>query len=216
MASFNFKLELSQSDATIQKLILKALKDEVFNLFKKSAKTIKRDIRFLVMRRLRSQPEYKALQAGGKLQIEFGISNPIKVENIITRFANSVTVFVLFPRVYAQGLKGGIEIRAVPADYSDVLADENAYQQTEHGVTLEWLNWLLTEGNRKIIRNYTVKYTDKQKSRTGKAVMITSKKYWGVPPEYSGTTTNNWVTRAFEGIEDEINQIVKRNVENVM
>jgi hypothetical protein len=206
------KVKLKETDRQIKRLILDAFRDAMHTAIKKAASKIKQRVRFLIQRKIRNQPEYRAL-IGGKLQAEFGLDNPKGIEDIITIWANSITVFILNTKSVNGVIKGGIEIRAIKSDYSDVLADAAAVQKTENNDSLNWLEWLLLEGDKKIIRRYDVQYD--AKGRAG-AVMVKSKKSWGVPPEYAGTAQNNWVIRAMDNVEDEISDIVKEEINNAV
>ena len=61
-----------------------------------------------------------------------------------------------------------IEIQ--PASHENLYDLEVAYQETEKGVQLPWLEWLLEMGDSVIISDFGVKY--KEAGRTGGAVMI--------------------------------------------
>lgn len=206
------KVKLKETDKQIKRLILDAYRDALHIAIKKAASKIKQRVRFLIQRKIRSQPEYQALLSG-KLQAEFGLDNPKGIEDIITIWANSITVFILNTKSVNGVIKGGIEIRAIKSDYSDVLADAAAYQRTENNDTLDWLQWLLLEGDKKIIRRYDVQYDSR--GRAG-AIMVKSKKSWGVPAEYAGTAQNNWATRAMDSVEDEISDIVNQEINNAL
>lgn len=209
-----FDITLGETDRQIEALILSAIKDEIFRVIKKAVPNIKKRVGLLIISTLKSQPEYESLKSG-TLQAEFGLANPQKVENILEIWANSVNVFILFSKVVGSKITGGFELRAIKSDYSDVLSSLDAYQKTENNQTLEWLRWLLLEGDRKIVKRYEVQYTNRD-SRTGKAVMVKSRKSWGVPAEFAGTVTNNWVTRGIDSIESDIAKIIDEELNNVL
>lgn len=61
---------------------------------------------------------------------------------------------------------------------------------------LPWLQWLLKEGNKFIIIGYRYEDIVDARSRSGKGLMIPDDTTsWRVPPEYSGTSNDNWLTR---------------------
>jgi hypothetical protein len=72
-------------------------------------------------------------------------------------------------------------------------------------------------GDSIVVNNYHVIYSLSQKqasfSRTGKALMA-KRGNFRVDPAFSGTEDNNFITRAMEGIEDEIFDIVIKQIEN--
>ena len=67
-----------------------------------------------------------------------------------------------------------------------------------------------------IIQNkYEFSSSIKRGSRTGMGVMIEKAKgFWQVPPEFSGTSVDNFATRALGGIEMDIDKIVKNALES--
>jgi hypothetical protein len=79
---------------------------------------------------------------------------------------------------------------------------------------LPWLEWLLLKGNSIIVRNYNVKYGQNPRSRSGDAIMIDSTSSWRVPPEFAGTTRDNWTTRALNRVDKDINRIIQQSFES--
>jgi hypothetical protein len=82
------------------------------------------------------------------------------------------------------------------------------------GYSLPWLKWLLFEGSKPLIKNYSVKFGSNKRSRTGQAIMISSNKNWKVPSEFAGTVTNNWITRAIDRASDKILQDIQNIIES--
>jgi len=73
---------------------------------------------------------------------------------------------------------------------------------------------LLLYGGQIIVRNYRVKMGSNRASRTGMAIMVESPgDSWRVPPEFAGTSNNNWVTRALSKIDDKILDIIQLEIE---
>jgi hypothetical protein len=105
----------------------------------------------------------------------------------------------MFPAtVVGNKIIGDIIITAIPADYSDVLGSSAATYKTEKGDTIPWLQWLLLQGDSIVIATHKAVFDpDKAKfSRTGEDIMLPDSVGWRVPPEFSGTADNNFVTRA--------------------
>jgi len=80
---------------------------------------------------------------------------------------------------------------------------------TERGYSLPWLEWLLTKGGQIIVRNFEVKYGANPRSRSGDAVMVSSGSNWRVPSQFTGTSSNNWITRALSTIENKILKLLE-------
>lgn len=96
----------------------------------------------------------------------------------------------------------------------------NKFTNKKGGKTLRkipWLAWLLLGGSAPLVNNYhiifgnfsTSRLPGQALSRTGKALMAFEKgSFWRMPIEHAGTTDNNFVTRALEGIETDLEKIV--------
>ena len=82
------------------------------------------------------------------------------------------------------------------------------------GYSIPWLDWLLLKNNQILVRNYEVQYTNSNRSRSGMAIMVNSNSNWRVPPEYAGSITNNWTTRAVDRVESKVYNIIKQHIEN--
>jgi len=168
-------------------------------------------IQTLVKLRLQEAPEVNSL-AGGELRYQFGLRDgSSRISNIIEVWAESVEVRY----VQGAGKFGGISISMVDENYSKVLSMSEAEFTTEDGTSLEWLRWLLLEGDTRIINNYQF-----QSGRTGRAgggIMISRQRgSWGVPSQFAGTENNNFATRALESMQDEIDIIVRREITKVV
>jgi hypothetical protein len=99
----------------------------------------------------------------------------------------------------------------IKSDFSDVLGSDYAIMTDNiRGYSLPWLKWLLLDGTAIIIDNYTVTMGYNKYSRTGGAVMTRTGGAWRVPPQYSGTMDDNWITRSIENSKDEIDNLIIR------
>jgi hypothetical protein len=90
---------------------------------------------------------------------------------------------------------------------------------TEKGEVLEWLRWLLTFGDRIIISEYQI-HLISGKGRSGRGIMVADDaSAWRVPPRFSGTIRNNWLTRAFKENSQSffliIENIIKQELQRV-
>lgn len=181
----------------IQKIFLTI---NTFDIKKKIGKTISHAI-------LNSQ-EVKSLH-GGQLQGELGVVSPKVTDavNLIIDSLISTMVVTMNPLrgTVAQRLKGSITLEVLPKTLITHLANtkEGAFL-TKKGVHIPWLKWLLTLGDKIILRQFDVDFGNTVNSRTGLAVMKSSKRGWRVPPQYSGTITNNFISRAIDDSSTEI------------
>jgi len=208
-------LSLIDSDNQIKSKILDSIREHLNQAFQKARSILAKKIPLEVYKVIVSEPEYQSL-ISGKLRYEFGIPESAqKVNQIVDLWTRNVVVDVTPITLGAGGLRGGFSINMIKDNYEDVLTSDDAIvvDQLSQAV-LPWLEWLLLYGDKIIVRNYTVQVGPSPYSRTGLAIMKPSKESWRVPPEFAGTTTNNWVTRALEKLDDTIPNMIQQEIEN--
>ena len=203
--------DLIKFDSTlkIEKEILKACEAEMKLIFRKSVYKIQADIINLMVEALSQSPEILSLQSG-KLKFDFGLDfDPTEV--IIYAIANSTTVnFNNFS--FGKSIANNVlTINIQPDDFRNVLNLREASVLTDKGAALPWLEWLLTAGDSIIITNYHVEYRPSPSSRSGSAIMV-PKGVFKVDSGFSGNVQNNFITRAIDSRQDEIIEIVGRNL----
>ena len=171
--------------------------------------SITEKIREAVRDLLIATPEYQSI-VQGKLKAELGIPNSDSriitvidtwIENIVVKVKAATTPFLV------------IDIGIIKGDYSDVLSLTQAqytYKSKRGAGEIPWLQWLLLEGDKRIINKYEFSRNPRG-SRTGMGIMISKARgFWQVPPEFSGTSVGNFATRALENIEATIDNIVEQ------
>ena len=165
----------------------------------------------MVKTKLSEAPEVQSL-AGGKLRYQLGlVDGAARISSIINIWADSIEVTY----VAKMGSLGGITINMRRNNYSDVISVPEAVFVTEKGVKLEWLRWLLLEGDKRIVSNYFFKKSSR--GRAGGGIMAERQNAsWGVPSQFAGTENNNFATRALETINDEIDVLVRREIVKVL
>ena len=188
---------------------------EVSKKVKRESATIKTTVNDQVRKAVRealvSTPEYQSILQG-KLKAELGIPNSnARIIAVIDTWVNNIVVTV----------KTGttplllIDIGIIKSDYSDVLSLPQAqytYKSKRGEGEIPWLKWLLLEGDKRIITRYEFSNNPKG-SRTGMGIMISKEKgTWQVPPEFSGTSVDNFATRALGNIGNVIDKIVERAI----
>jgi hypothetical protein len=191
----------------IVKEITKKIKREV----PKIKTTITDSLRKVVREALVSTEEYQSILQG-KLKAELGIPDSnSRIIAIIDTWVNNIVVEV----------KTGtsplllITIGIIQDDYGDVLSlpqAQYAYTSKRGQGEIPWLRWLLLEGDKRIITKYEF-VSNPKKSRTGMGIMISKERgSWQVPSEFSGTSVDNFATRAFGNIESVLDRIVEQAV----
>lgn len=103
-------------------------------------------------------------------------------------------------------LKTNIELVFQPSTFSNLLSLPEGYVTTESNNEFHWMDWLLTKGDTVVILGFSYQ-PQVGRGRSGAGFMDTGGSF-RVPPEYSGTLSNNFVTRAFEGKEKQVTAIL--------
>ena len=192
------------------------------NIVKEITKKVKREslaiktnitdqLRKAVREALVSTPEYQSILRG-KLKAELGIPNSSsRIMAVIDTWVNNIFVTV----------KTGttplllIDIGIIKGDYADVLSLPEAqytYKSKRGQGEIPWLRWLLLEGDKRIITRYEFS-NNPRGSRTGMGIMKKKEKgSWQVPPEFSGTSVDNFATRALGNIGNIIDGIVEKAI----
>lgn len=207
----NISLRLLESDQEINKEILNALLPEVINYMNNGVSTIKRELPNIIKTAIENTPEYSSILSG-KLKYEFGIpDSSIKLNNLIDIWIENIRYPYMKPTIMGNKIKSTFEVNAIRVDFAEVLYSNDALViDNIRGYNLPWLEWLLLEGNKTIISKQEVVIGPNNFSRTGNAIMRDSNKSWKVPSEFSGTVTNNWITRAIDGVEGNIQSLLDR------
>ena len=189
------------------------MKVDLSNTLTKSAQKITIELRKIVKEAIEATPEYDSLN-NKRLSWELGlVDGKNRIDGIIKIWTDNINVRIQQPRARGAGIFAGIEIKMIRTDYSDVLASNEAVFTTGKGVDLEWLRWLLTEGSSDIVLGYRVRVAPNRRSRTGHALMLEDdRKNWRIPPEFSGTPRNNFLTRALNSVKKDMESAIENEL----
>ena len=206
-------LTLVENQKQIESKINKALKKEVDAAVAKAARRLKAPITELLRNAILSQPEVNSLQGSGQLAAEFGLPDGRRrISQLIDIWTQGIKIVKKNATVRGSQINAGLSVTMVQRDFEDVIQSEAAIVRTAKGQELPWLEWLLRFGDRIIIRDYDVSFNrgQQKRSRSGLAVMVKGRgKRWRVPPQFSGTPRNNFVTRALESIDEDVSKLVE-------
>jgi hypothetical protein len=203
-------INILESNDEISQKILKALLPEVTKYFNKAFNQCKKEITTIVSNAIVGSPEYQSIMSG-KLKYEFGLPDSASRLSSILSFWKYLDIQYDKPKIVKNQINSYFTLSMIRADYSDVLSSAAAVFKTEKGTDLEWLRWLLLFGDKVIIKDYSVEIGPNPRSRTGNAVMVgNTKGRWSVPPEFSGTPQNNWITRAIDSVDSSINELLNK------
>lgn len=201
----NIQFKLIENNRALQNEVLKALLPEVSRFIDSGIAKVKSALPNIIRQAIINTPEYNSL-LNGELKYEFGIANvDSKLSSLLTAWSTNIQYSYRSPSIKGSSIKGSFSANCIKVDFSDVLyTDYAAVVDTIRGYSLPWLEWLLLDGNKTIVKNYEVVVGPFSNSRTGLAVMKPSRKAWRVPSQFSGTINDNWITRAIDTVESDI------------
>ncbi len=202
-------VDLLKSNDFIEQQILKEIASNLNKSLAKNKNKITAPLKRAIEGWLLGSPEVQSLLSTGdirSLNSLFGLSpgaGASAVSSIINSVANSVDI--KFTKISSKDLSGSLEISFQKTDFSNILSLPQGHQVTEVGTDLHWLDWLLTKGDAVIIAGFF--YDPTGDGRSGGGVMKVGGTF-RVPPQYSGTTDNNFITRAFANKNAQISKIL--------
>lgn len=195
-------IELLTTDAEFERMVKLAMVEKLNVLLRRSLPDFKRRISPFIYNALIKSPVYRDILVGD-LSAELGFRRGQEerfINGIIKALSEEYILEFKPLSLSATGdITGGIEVKIIQADLKDILSHPLAFIKTKKQ-KLHWLDWLLTWGDRIVVRDYSIVFKQTRRSRSGFAIMVKSKfsPFWRVPPQFSGTLDNNWITRALE------------------
>ena len=157
-----------------------------------------------------SQKEMISIQKAGQaysLNSLFGIPQGTSPVDAIAKAVANAT-YVKFTKI-DNNFVGGLSFNFQPDSLVQVLSLPEGHVLTEGGSDLHWLDWLLTQGDSVVIAGYS--YLPDRDGRSGVGEMVAGGSF-RVPPEFSGTISDNFITRAFSEREYEVTKILKEEL----
>lgn len=206
------QFKILEKNREIEKRILDALLPEIANLMKNASRSITKNIKDIVVTAIQNSPEYLSLMSGS-LKAEFGIPDPEqRLTELLNIWIKNINISFSPPKVSNSRIKSSFKLEFIRSDLSDVLgSDVGIVVDNLSGKSVYWLEWLSLAGDKSILKDYTIVYGPNRRSRTGLAVMRPlSGGRWKVPPEFSGTVNNNWITRAIDSVSDQIEKAIEQ------
>lgn len=204
------RLKLTTPQKKIEEMIAEQTTDYLNRKIRKNYARVVNSLRQKIPFWIRSQPEIQSLLSEGipgSLNALFGLYGGDAARatvDIIEAIKQSTTIKIdKINRRY----QGNVEFSFQPSDFSNLLNLGSGHVITEKSDDLHWLEWLLTIGDTAIIVGY--RYEPKASGRSGGGIM-TKGSFFRVPPQFSGTLENNFITRALLGREKEIEPIMAR------
>lgn len=219
MAEVLLPLSFDIDEANLSYRLLNEIKKEMNRAISLIYSPVKNQILSLVSGAIKDSREYKQMLPGGVLYGQVGRPDIEEIlGNIIKAILNEIEVTIFPFNIVGEQVVGALEIKILELSFNQVLAVNNTWFESENDFPVYWLNWLLFQGDRTIISNY--RYLEDFSglrgknivSRTNTGIMKRSNRGWGFPAEFAGTAENNWLTRAVDKIDDNIINIVEREL----
>lgn len=205
----SISVKILESNKKIENEIYKTLSSMINSLIKKNKNHVISLFKPAINNWIRSQPEINSLLSEGifgSLNAQFGLpfgSADSAVNKIVQSITDTLNIDI---KNIDKSLRGHVVFNFQQSDFGNLLGLSAGQVITERGTDLHWLDWLLTKGDTVIVIGY--QYVPDNKGRSGGGLMY-SGSAWRVPPQFSGTNDNNFITRAFDGREQEVIAILQ-------
>ena len=178
---------------------------------------LQRWIRNEVKNRISNSETVKSL-LGGQLKKVMGVDNPDIVATFISTYSLLLNVKTYPVTLIGSGMMSKKPLLSLMSEDLETLTNENQLGDvTRNGDTLKIWNWLCFQGDRIIVRDFY--YNPKPNSfflrfhsRAGGQMQNKKSSQWRVPPEWSGIDGNNFITKALDGLDIEIEQFINREL----
>ena len=203
-------IKILENDRDIERRIFQAAADEINQSLRKNSSRAQQLLNRLIPTWIRSQPEIISLLSENdptSLNSQFGLTPGQGVE-VLDDIVEAVIQATKFKVTKVdRKFRGGIEIEIQPTDYNNIISSPNGLVRYPFA-NLNFLDWLLLKGDTVIVVGHT--YTINPGSgRSGDGVMVSGGS-WRVPPQFSGTADNNFITRAFMNRERELSSLLQQ------
>ena len=214
-SQIKFGLKLITPTRTIERNIIKSAIRHLNSRLNRLPSRITDHARALIKSALNASPATASLLSG-RLREEMGIVDASsELQNIFDAIAQTVNVTSSSARMRGANIGMKIRLTAVPFDLNSIIGGAGSYT-TEKGATIPWFQWLISAGDRIIVRDYDVEGGHPKSSRTGDMIMRKGKKGWRVPPEFSSSPNNNFVTQATDSILPELGNYIQTTAKNML
>lgn len=212
MGRLRLKFDVITPIAEIDRRIKGCVADKMNDSTRDSLSGIRDRVEELLERHIRDSHEVKEILSGN-LRHQLGATTDearAVVEHLVDSLKRSIDIDFKRFRVSGGKIGGSLTVSCFPKTLIDEMSSfPQANFLTKKGVNIEWMKWLLTLGDRIIVKRYDVDYVRTRGSRSGGATMKPTKvRGWRVPPSFSGTRTDNFITRALDSLAGSIGFII--------
>ena len=203
------QIKILETNKQIEKMIMQSLVVDLNKYYGQRGPKVLVPLQQALRAELMNSPTLRSLSGSGKLRADFGIPKGQDVVTpIVEAIVNSCGVIMQKITYTAGGFRGGLIVNVQPTNFVNLLGLSSGAVKTLKGQSIPWLSWLLEAGSSVIIANFGVKYK-MGTGRSGQATMTSGNRPFSVDPIYAGTSTDNFVTKAVENIQDNLISIIK-------
>ena len=200
--SNNFWVELKESPERFEQIILEAIGKKIDKAFGKAYTKIVQETKTLVHQALSKSDVIGELTDGSQLRGELGLTSGLSrsaAQAILEGVSNSVQAEYRSVRIKPTSSTGGLTFYIQPENLSNVIDIAQAQisyysKRYKKAVKLDWLDWLLTQGDRIIV----AKFHFEPKAGRGRSGVGEMKKegMFKIDSQYAGEIGDNFISRA--------------------
>ncbi len=206
----HFGEKIMASSSKIHDDIMKSYVKDINKHIRRAVPKIKRRLQPFVFNAIFNCPEMLSIR-GGKLRIDLGVVSDPSYQ-IAEAVAESVDVKITKFKYSGGSITGGARVNIQPTDNLNLLSLPDSTYITEKGEEIPWLDWLLSYGDKIIIVSYGVLY--KSGGRTGGGIMTQGNAPFQIDPRFSGTTSDNFITRALAKARNKLEGEIWNSIAN--
>lgn len=218
------------------KIVGKQLEDALFvqtsivlnEKFRIAKRTAEEPIRNLVVEYIKNSPEYQSLDDDniGSLYAQLGLPDRNVLDELLDIWKQEIHLDNRIIKVTKYKINGGMNLQLLRGDYRNVLSIGEYVSENAKGnqTLIPWLDWLLFRGDTTVVAGWKVSDLGDNnipddiilaRSRTGLALMRRDdgSSYY-IPPEYSGTKADNFITRSLYEALPAIQKIIIEAIDN--
>ena len=193
-------LKLLETVEQIEKKILKSIARQMDKSIRLAIPSAITDLKSFIYETISNSREVQSL-LGGELRGSLGLTESKAqgaVEQISLMVSQAIALDYTPIKARGTGFTGKLILKIQPRHFQNVLGiseSTTSYYSTRYGtlIELQWLDWLLMRGDDIIVTAF--EFEPKSAGRSGMGVMKIGGS-WRVPPEFSGTKDDNFITRS--------------------
>lgn len=213
---YNFTLNLTDSQSNFDKKVMTEFSRELNKHLRKSISQIKKGVGPIIADAVQNSKEVQSILYG-TLSAELGFVSPTTIaKQIYDAIKRSVHIEFTPFKYNGKTLDGNFSVVAIHDDFSDIITDIPTASYKSNGHDIDWLKWLLFEGNNIIVVDYQITYNPSKvsHSRSRRAIMEPdTRSSYRIPAKWSGTQSNNFITRS---IDSQAEHLIETHIAKVL